>query len=163
MDLGWNIQRLPWPLRVPLGTLLSKDPPFASPLPQCLCLPGVRSGVLPVPTASATSPPLHFLPQKLLEPDETPVPQELTTATSAQTVPCQMDFLGQPECRESRPSWGEGRCTFLLTSISQSRIFPRTNLQPRFPWLPLPYKNNFISKEQITPSAHNRCQELFLF
>lgn len=25
------------------------------------------------------------------------------------------------------------------------------------------YKTSFISKEQITPSAHNRCQEMFLF
>lgn len=74
----------------------------------------------------------------LLESGQTPEPQELTTATSAQTVHCQVDFLDQPECREPGPSRVEGRFIFLLTSISQLPVFPRTNLQPRFPWLSLP-------------------------
>lgn len=104
-------------------------------------------------------------------------------------VPCPRNFCGQvrlwapgvppaPWCQLLAVQWlswaSRARAwpglAVLLTTISHLSGSPRTNLQPCFPWLTrslslslYPYKNNFISKEQITPSAHNRCQELFLF
>lgn len=120
-------------------TLPPQVPPCNSPLPCCPFLPGVCPGLPPEPRASVPSLHLVSRPQKLLEPGQTPVPQELTTtSTSAQTLHCQTGFSGQPECGEPRPSWVEWRFIFLLTTISQLSSFLRTNPRPRFPWLSLP-------------------------
>lgn len=120
---------------LPFSIFILLCPTAPSPLPPFPGSPAPQGSALAPPTPSRLWGPGS---QTLLEPGQTPVLQELTTANSAQTVYCQVDFLGQPECQEPGLSRVEGRFIFLLTSISQLPVFPRTNLQPRFLWLSLP-------------------------
>lgn len=76
-----------------------------SPVPLLL---GVRPGLPPVPRASVFSP-LGSLPQKLPEPGQAQVPQELTTATLSSNCSLSNGFLG-PAGRPGGAGAGGGLC-----------------------------------------------------
>lgn len=141
--------------------LLCPTAPFPLSAPRFSGFPAPQGSALASPTPSRLWGPGS---QTFLEPGQTPEPQELTAATSAQTVHCQSRFLGPARVPGARAEPGRGEVYFSadehlpVARLSQDKSPASFSLALS----PL-YKNNFISKEQITPSAHNRCQELFLF
>lgn len=73
-------------------------------------------------------------------------------------------FLGPARVPGARAEPGRGEVYFSADEHLPAACLSQDKSPAPFSLALSPlYKNNFISKEQITPSAHNRCQELFLF
>lgn len=134
--------------------------PFSAPLPQFPCLPRVHPGFPPVPRASVTS--LHFIS----------CPRHFWSQVSAPRVNhcklcsnCSLSngFLGPARVLGAQAELGRVEVYFSADQHLPVEYLSQDKSPAPFSLALSPYKNNSISKEQITPSAHNRCQELFLF